>query len=447
MSPLKYTRRSGFSLIELLMVIAVLAILFVIVFLGVRIQLTKAQDTKIRNGADEIITALKLYRQDDKDGLVPIVTDLNARLSVSLAPLVTKGYLTNSSPLNFEGRYLSYDGESYSLTMQLKGTTYTVTDEASTGYRSASLGTVSLGKVSPGLNFTSIPGSTSTPFIVDNIAGRYPDPSTYSVWFKPTEVNREGSLDQILLGRMTYVAAGDVMNYGTGWSLALTSTGQIRLFACQLANCTTANSAPNYLNATTNLPEVSTIKPGSWTHLVLRISNNSSIAKTEVSPRVGSVQAAAPQNLTFTLYVNNIKTGWASAINSSWASGYATADIYLSGIDRSRAVFKTLPFTGTMDDFRIYKTALTTDAVSKLYNSGNGTFGLGTETGLAGLWRMDTKPTVVGSATTTEDALSSPNNAVLGGNVTWTADGLVPLAAYFNTWTDAIGRAYTIYGQ
>lgn len=444
-------KQYGFSLIELLMVIAILSILFVIIFLMVRIQIIKAQDARARKAADEIVTALRLFRDDSEMAQVPIEADSNRTLTASLATLVEKGYLANNSPLTFEGRYLS-NGENYSLAMKMGNKSYSTTTDGN-GYYKAQTGKVLLSSYSPGMEFdgtgdewvlNGANNKNSFTVVPAGLARYNSNDLTYLLRFNPTSLPEPGK-NRALMSRMSYIVdAQGKVQYGTGWSLALTSFGQLRFFVCQ-SSCNPGDGRLPNIDTTIGLPGSPidrSIKANEWRSLDLRITTNQSLVDGSSVLQPEKAQAVIGTTLSFALYVDGVKFyERKNAVVPPWSSGYTNANIYLSGPKGSSAVGVTsdiYPFVGRMDNFRVSSAALSATEITTLYNDVYPVVDAKT----AGLWTMDISPGSNDSYTGT----GGSNNAVLSTGATWTTLGYKQ-GVYFADWVDTDGRAYVVYGQ
>ena len=471
------------------MTIAILSILFTMIILMVRVQLSKAQDARGRKSAEDIVTSLTMYREDSELGLFPIATDPIATLTESLGILTQKGYLSNDSVLNVaEGRYISFDGETYSLAMQMGNKTYDLISSGNGYYKSISR-SVDLVKPSPALDFKGTDpvwvqgGGTNnvTPFTV-NTFGRYVGDSwVYSVWLKPDALPAAGQ-KQALMSRMSFytdspgAGLAQKITFREGWSISLKDTGQLRLYACRGGLCYPPYPAAE-IDFTTNL--ATPISTSDWTHVALRISKNRTVALDNSPQFIEKAHGAvgSGEKLSFALYVNGVNVTGSTLVDKialPWTQYYTSANINLSG-PKGTSASDFQPFVGKLDDFRMYGTALSAAQISDIYNGGQGKYEDGKGTGLSGLWKMDKLPFVGVSATTTEDSFVgapisyhrflqkalaapgsppvsnpdvqyAPNNAVLSPGVYWTVDGHVPQGVS-DLGTEPDGRAYVIYGQ
>jgi general secretion pathway protein G len=102
----------GFGLVQMLIVLAIIGIMARIVMSNVSSVRAKARDTQRVSDISEIITALKLYNNDN--GHFPCVSGTNDSTETDfLEELVTGGYMTRMpiDPMNnamYQYRYYSY---------------------------------------------------------------------------------------------------------------------------------------------------------------------------------------------------------------------------------------------------------------------------------------------------------------------------------------------------
>lgn len=84
--------RSGFTLVEILVVIAIIGILSSIVLASMSGARSKGRDTKRISDVKQLQLALQLYYDGNNSVYPPKATD--GTVSAALAPLVTTGYLS-----------------------------------------------------------------------------------------------------------------------------------------------------------------------------------------------------------------------------------------------------------------------------------------------------------------------------------------------------------------
>lgn len=378
--------RAAFTLIELLMVIAIIGILASLIIVSLQGAGTKARDTKAKSNAANVDKALSQYEIDNGQ-LFPSAVTQNSTL-VSLASLVPNYLKTTSALTPVTGKaaqYISnYARTSYAQAWELENTTEAAITSGNGVYaaNSANAGGVI---ATPAKGSAITFGPTTTITLNEPGSGTNLHPAAFSIsfWLNPSSV----AGTHALIHKDTAGLAG--------WRISLVNT-----------TLSTAVINADYRGVSGTATNIATLTTGTWYHIVVTYATSGII-----------------------VYVNGIAgTGVASAFAVPQAAN--TNPLIIGGLPSG--VLGWSPYAGAMDGFRLYNRVLTSPAeVAFLYNSGNGSYGSPNEiantappTGplLFGV-RFDE-----GTATTLTNystALTGTNNATLA-NGTWTA-GNAPL--------------------
>ncbi|MEK7202485.1 MAG: LamG-like jellyroll fold domain-containing protein [Patescibacteria group bacterium] len=368
--------RAAFTLIELLMVIAIIGILASLIIVSLRGAGTKARDTKVKSNAANVDKALGQYEIDNGQLFPLAVTQTTVLLG--LASLVPNYLKTNAALTPATGQdtgYISnYSRTSYAQAWELENTTEATITTGNGVYASNSAnagGVVATPAKGSAINFN---GTTVT--IPNNLAFQT-NAFSISLWVKPN-VATSGS----------YVLVHK-------WSL-----GGWRIYL--VCNGTTCAPTADY-PATAGTATGAVISPGIWSHIVVTYSSGSVIVYVN---GVGGI-------------VGSITYGTANSTN---------ANSILMGTGASLS-----NLNGIIDGLRLYNRVLTSGEVgtgsTSLYNSGNGSYGSLNEvaTGiLVGGWRFDEGTGGNGTLLANYNTANPNGTLTTIGSGTWTA-GNAPL--------------------
>ena len=130
-----HRRQKGFTLLELMVVVAIIAIIAGIVLVNYTKPRANAQSAASQANLKEIATAMELYYQDNNS--YPASGTVNAQLFGANAARYMQSAPTSPGP----------GGGNYTYTLDAGGTSYTVTDPAT--YPSSTLATLTAASAAP----------------------------------------------------------------------------------------------------------------------------------------------------------------------------------------------------------------------------------------------------------------------------------------------------------
>lgn len=405
-------RRSAFTIIELLMVVAIIGILATLIIVSLQGAQAKGRDAKRKANARSIHTALSQYHVDN-NATYPVQNvagGVDESTTVAFQNALTPAYLASTSAFTSTSgkasRYISnQSGANYAQAWELENITEAAVSSGSGVYATTAANAVGGAvAVSSSGAATGISENGLTALAIPAKATYNGNAFSVSFWYKPTDftVNR-----QILYKCL--VASPCPLN--DGWKIETNGLAGRIVFT-------------GYIGGTVySLTTTTSLTLGAWNNVVVTYDGGT-------LPSSGVVYINGVANAaTFA-----IAPGVANRINnfnSTITVGAAGAAMY-----------------GAFDDLRLYNAVVSAAAVTNMYGSGTGQYANNGESGIVGGWRFDE-----GTAITANDLIAeaaplvagTANNIVsLNLNAMWTT-GVASLGL---TWTPSVvnGRAFVTYG-
>ncbi|HUD21142.1 MAG TPA: LamG-like jellyroll fold domain-containing protein [Candidatus Saccharimonadales bacterium] len=386
----------AFTLIELLMVIAIIGILAALIIVSLAGARSKANDTKRKNNARNIDTALAQYYQENAS-LYPVQnTDGGVDVN-TLSTILSPTYLSSTNVFIHDktASYISSSsGSSYGQAWELENIAETAVNTGNGVYATKSANAAGVVAVPAKGGAVGFNGTSTDVTINEPGSGTNLHPAAFSVafWVNPSSVTGSHVL--------VHKNASSV-----GWRVWL--------------NANHVNA--DYQGATggTTLTSASTtaLSVGKWYYIVVTYASGSVKIYVSSTATAGTMGNPTFDNTTDTnpIVMGGIPTG------SGWTA-----------------------FNGSVDDFRLYNRVLTTTEVGYLYNSGYGSYGTPGEINsttpplLVGLRFNEGTGTTLNNYTTATSATGTITNG------TWNT-GNSPLGLT-SIGASLTGKAFVTYG-
>jgi len=418
-----FRRDRAFSLVELLMVIAIIGILSSLTIISLRGAGTKARDTKVKSNAAVVDKALAQFEIDNsqKFPLFTLQTD-TTNLTSALVPNYVRTASSLTPASGKSAKYISSANQtSYAQAWELENMSETAVTTGNGIYTTTSSGVN--GVVTAGKSVGSAPNFMVNGVVtINNVSAYNSNTFSVSVWVNPSSLS----------GTRTIIEKW--VSGSRGWRITANSNGSITFTSINVLGLLPV------ANATTG---VNILKTGTWTHIVATFDFST-------------------QTTGLKLYVADSGATMSTA-NATGASSYSNINTYNSTYTMSSS---STGFIGAIDDVRLYNIELNSVVIATIHdNNGNrqGQYINNSEPNLVGAWRLDegrtiNTPCLTGSdailcdvmgETTPLAAVTAVNNVLLAGFSppptagSWTT-GIVPLGL---TWTSTLvnGKAFVTY--
>jgi prepilin-type N-terminal cleavage/methylation domain-containing protein len=376
-------RSRGFTLAEVLMVIAIFAIITTLAVVSFSGSRAKARDAKRKYNARQLVTALERYYLDNNNKYPLATTSGGISLlnDPSFHSAISPTYLPTTSILNAGGKTFKYVSSTDQVNY-LQGWELEATSEQALGTQSVAnnvgiyiTGTSgvldrTLGSSGAQDNALIFNGG-NTAVVIRNSGGAngpYAIPQfSLSFWFKTdTVANPTGGMygDGYSLAQ-----ASRALGSGNGWMTYLKCDGT----KCNVVGLYQDLQYPGGAWPTTINPV--SISTGSWYHVVLTYAqgtpsrlivyvNGTASSPLDLVPFGGDTAPLYGDN---DLNASNIEVGFGGNLDTPLFAA---------------------PFDGQMDDLRFYNTNIDQTRVGSLYNNGQGTASNPNEANLIGGWLL-----------------------------------------------------------
>ncbi|KKU42989.1 MAG: hypothetical protein UX60_C0041G0004 [Berkelbacteria bacterium GW2011_GWA2_46_7] len=339
-------KRSGFTLVELLMVIAIIGILASLTLVSLRGAGAKARDAKVKTNVASIDKALSQYELDNQkfyvDGAnATIDITESGSLAINLATYIKS---TAFNPTKVAKYTTNPSGSSYAMAWELENTTETAVTSGSGVYgtNSANLAgrIVASGTTSSAASFNG-----STNLIATDSADTYTNKSQLTVLAWINLLTTPSAYGRVV-GKYKYVSG----NTGS-WMMSFNLAGTA---ASCLAN--TANNPFVGSGSTANL------NTGTWYHL-----------------------ACVYDGSRVRIYLNGVQVNQSGIISGNVSTTVGGYPVSIGDTCNGSGGCDN-KFKGSIDDVRIYSIGLDQTAIQSIMN---GVYSVDDESNLIGGWSLD----------------------------------------------------------